>query len=410
MRTTLLLAILLTACSSKEAATTPADAEGVDDEDTYPRCEAAVSKGPWVLGVNETNAKIRWESCKSGGGSITVTDDAGNKKTFPSTVRDAIVTTTNIAPLRKLQDSPGTYFMHEVALTALQVGKCFDYVVDPDPTATGRFCTARASGETFSFAVIGDTNPGFGAIGKMLETTYANKPDFTVHAGDIQYYASGFETYQYWFEQMRPMFRTGGFYPSIGNHETEQPKEREEYVDRFWGSAGFDGSVKDFYYRFSSGGVWFFALNTEMDLEDKSQQGLWLQDKLDDASKQPGYRFSVLYMHRPFVTCGDKSQNSSLRERYMPLFTRTKVKLIIGGHMHGYERFEMNDITWLTSAGGGGALGNVDENNTRAECALRKASGAFWDATVVTVKPGEISGVTYDDKGATRDTFTRVVP
>jgi len=412
MRTALFLALALVACSGKETTTTtPTDAEGeVDEEDTLPKCDLAVSKGPWVVAIDSRSAKIRWESCKSGGGAVTVSDETGASKKFPSAVSEAIVTTTNLVPLRKQMDPAGTYFMHEVALTALAEGKCFDYVLEQDPTAKGRFCTSRASGTEFKFAVIGDTNPGFGVITKLLDTTYAEKPDFTVHAGDIQYYASGLESYGYWFEQMRPMFRTGAFFPSIGNHESEQPKEREEYVDRFWGSAGFDGSVKDFYYRFQSGGVWFFALNTEMDLGDKSQQGIWLQEKLDDAAKQPGYRFSVLFMHRPFVTCGDKSQNSDLRARYLPMFQRTNVKLIIAGHMHGYERFDFDGITWMTSAGGGGGLGNVNEHSERAECANRKSAGAFWNATVVTVRPGEIAGVTYDDKGATRDTFSAVVP
>ncbi len=408
----LLFALLVLGCSSRDQSVAPRDAEGEtsEDEDTLPKCELAVSKGPWVVAVDGTSAKIRWESCRSGGGAIVLAPEAGGeKKTVPSAVREAIVTTTNLVPLRPgAIDPAGTYFMHEVALTALPPATCFTYELAPDPTAKGRFCTARASGDTFKFAIIGDTNPGFGSIEKLLDTTYGDRPDFTIHQGDIQYYASGLESYTYWMDKMRPMLRTGAFYPSIGNHETEQPREREEYVERFFGKPGFDGNSD--YYRFHSGGVWFFALDTEIDLEDKTAQGVWLQEKLDDASKQPGYRFSVLYMHRPFVTCGDKSQNSTLRARYLPLFQRTHVKLIVAGHMHGYERFEMDDITWVTSAGGGGGLGNVNENKDRPECANRKAAGAFWDATVITVKPGELSGVTYDDKGAARDTFTRPVP
>jgi acid phosphatase type 7 len=396
-----ILFVLLVACSSNEPAVTPADSEGeVDEEDTLPKCDLVVSKGPWVVAVDATSAKVRWESCKSGGGAITI---AGKK--HDSVVREAVVTTTNLAPLRPGSvDAPGTYFMHEVALTGLMPATCFDYEIDP--VNKGRFCTARNSGDEFKLAIIGDTNPGFGNIDKMLATAYGDKPDFTIHQGDIQYYESGLETYGFWMEKMRPMLRTGAFYPSIGNHETEQPKEREEYVERFFGKPGFDGNSD--YYRFQSGGVWFFALDTERDdFSDKGAQGVWLKEKLEDAAKQPGYRFSVLYMHRPFVTCGDKSQNGSLRAQWLPMFQANKVKLVVGGHMHGYERFEFDGITWVTSGGGGGALGKIDENKDRAECVNRKASGAFWNATVITVKPTEISGVTYDDKGASRDTFSQ---
>jgi len=392
----------LMACSGKdEPATTPSDADTEDD--TLPKCELAVSKGPWVVAVDATSAKVRWESCRSGGGALSI---AG--KRVDSKVSQAIVTTTNDVPLRRLADYAGTYFMHEVALTGLTAGTCYDYTVEQDATAKGRFCTARASGTTFSFAAIGDTNPGLNDITKLLDTTYAALPDFTIHEGDIQYYSSGLESYGYWMDKMRPMLRTGAFYPSIGNHESEKPREREEYVERFWGNPGFDGNSD--YYRFESGGVWFFALNTEIDLGDKSAQGTWLAEKLEDASTRAGYRFSVLFMHRPFVTCGDTGQNDALRKIYEPLFTRTKVKLIVAGHMHGYERFEFGDVTWVTSAGGGSAPGKVDENSARAECADRKSSGTFFNATVFTVRPGELSGITYDEKGAVRDSFARAVP
>jgi acid phosphatase type 7 len=398
-----LFAALLIACSSNEPQTQPADTGVVEDEGDIPKCELAVSKGPWTVAVDGTSAKVRWESCKAGGGAIAI-----DGKNVDSKVSQALVTTTNDVPLRMTADRAGTYFMHEVALTGLKPATCYDYALTQDAAAKGRFCTARASGDTFSFAAIGDTNPGLGDISKMLDAAYAAKPDFTIHLGDIQYYSSGLESYGFWMEKMRPMLRTGAFYPSIGNHEAEQPKEREEYVERFWGKPGFDGN-SDF-YRFESGGVWFFALNTEMELDEKSSQGTWLASSLDDASKKPGYRFAVLYMHRGFVTCGDTGQNDVLRKVYEPLFTRTKVKLVVSGHMHGYERFEFGDITWVTSAGGGSKPGNVNENIARPECADRKASGTWWNTTVFTVKPGELSGITYDDKAATRDTFTRAVP
>jgi len=64
----------------------------------------------------------------------------------------------------------------------------------------------------------------------------------------------------------------------------------------------------------------------------------------------------------------------------------------------------------VTSAGGGSKPGKVDENVSRPECASRKSSGTFWNATLFEVKPGEIAGVTYDDRGVVRDTFSRIVP
>jgi hypothetical protein len=402
-------ACCLFACSSKnEVATTPGDAEGetTDEESGTPACDAAVSKGPWVVGADGTSAKVRWESCKAGGGAILLGDA---KKRIPSNVSDAVVTTQNDVPLRMTADYPGTFFMHEVPLTDLAPGTCQTFSVEADPTATGRVCTSPPSGTKFSFASIGDTNPGFGDITTLLQKTYVEeKPQFTIHGGDLQYYSSGLESYGFWFQKMQPMLRTGSFFPAIGNHESEKDKEREEYVDRFFHAPAKEGSLDTYFFEW--GGVYFFAFNTEMALDDKSTQGLFLQEKLMEVSTRPGFRFSVVFTHRPFVTCGDSGQNDALRARYKDLFANAKVKLVVGAHMHGYERFEFDDILWLTSAGGGSLPGNVDENKTRAECADRKQSGSFWNASVITVDTGKLSGVTYDDKGMVRDTFERVVP
>lgn len=408
----LFVSMATAACGGDDPAPSagPHDAEPeVEDEDVLPKCELAVSKGPWVVAVDGTSAKVRWESCRSGGGALTVGPEAGGASSrVDSAVSQAIVTTNNEVPFLRTGDWAGTYFMHEVALKDLTPSTCYAYTLEQDVTAKGRFCTARPAGESFTFATIGDTNPGLGDLKLLQATVYGKKPELTVHMGDIQYYSSGLESYGTWMELMRPMLRSAAFFPAIGNHEFEKPLEREEYVERFWGNPGFDGNSD--HYRFQWGGVWFFALNTEIEIGEGSSQMKWFAEKLDDATRRPGYRFAVVYFHRPFVTCADVEQKDALRKLYQPLFTKAGVKIVVAGHVHGYERFEFDDVTWLTSGGGGAKLHKMDANLSRPECVDRRSSGAFWNATLITVKPGEIAGETYDAKGALRDSFTRVVP
>jgi hypothetical protein len=256
---------------------------------------------------------------------------------------------------------------------------------------------------------IGDTNPGLGEnTQKLLGQVLPQNPDFIVHAGDIQYYDSGLETWAYWFVAMQPMLSQGAFFPAIGNHESEKSEEYSEYAVRFFGKAGFAGAQE--YYRFESGGVWFFSLNTEVSLAQGTEQFTWLVQQLNSASAEPGYRFSVVYLHRPFVTCGDTGDDSSARMQLTPFFEQNRVALVIQAHMHGYERFELGPITYLTTGGGGGALGNVDENIDRPECAMRLASGAFRHAVILDVAAGALTGTVIDDEGMTRDSFTKMVP
>jgi hypothetical protein len=398
------------ACSNNNG-NNDANGDAGDDVDdgAPPPCTLAVDKGPWSLAIDETSAKVRWESCVPDVHTMTLTPPTGAPRTLTPVVTTTYVTHTDPAALIQEADLAGTYYMNEAQITGLDASTCYGYSVDGVPDTDGRFCTARKPGETFKFIAIGDTNPGLGVTPPMINLAYTtDQPDFTTHGGDIQYYSSGLETYGTWMKLVKPMLRTGGFYPAVGNHEDEDDGEKQEYYDRFWGGAGFDGTNE--HYRFHSGGVWFFALDTEQDDTPTGEQGAWLRDQLANAKTQPGFRFSVVYFHRPWETCGDTGDDDANRIAWKPTFDDAKVMFVIQAHMHGYERFVMDGRTFLTAAGGGGALGDVNANTTRPECANRVASGRFFHTVLLEVQPGQVVGTVVDDTGATRDTFTQVVP
>ncbi|MEO5731769.1 MAG: metallophosphoesterase [Byssovorax sp.] len=374
---------------------------------------SGVDKGPWSLAVDGTSAKIRWEACRTGiAGEVLVTPEKGGAEVeSPSVETPFTVENTYTAPLgfEAPPDYAGTYFMHEARLEGLAQGTCYVYRLAAEPARKGRFCTARAPGDSFSFMAIGDTNPGLGTYAHdVLAQALPKNPDFTVHGGDIQYYDSKLETWASWFPPMQPMLSQGALFPAIGNHESEMPDEYEAYTQRFFGGAGFDG--KKGYYRFSSGGVWFFLLDTEDALSAGSEQATWLEAQLADASQQPGYRFSIVDFHKPWVTCGDTGDAPDLRAHFEPVFAKYGVALVIQAHMHGYERFEFGAFTYLTAAGGGGLLGDPDENVARAYCDKRVASGRYHSAVILDVAPGKLSGAVIDTKGTVRDTFSKMVP
>lgn len=181
----------------------------------------------------------------------------------------------------------------------------------------------------------------------LLAQALPKNPDFTVHGGDIQYDDSKLETWASWFQDAL--------------------------------SAG-------------------------------SEQATWLEAQLADASKQPGYRLSIVDFHKPWVTCGDKGDAPDLRAHFEPVFARYGVVLVIQAHMHGYERFEFGALTCLTAAGGGGLLGDPDENVARTYCDKRVASGRHHSAVILDVAPGKLSGAVIDTTGTVRDTFTKLVP
>lgn len=379
----------------------------------FPCPASGVDKGPWSLHIDGTSAVIRWEACRAGTASdVVIAPEAGGAEApFPSVETVFEVTETYEAPLTPgaPPDAAGTYYMHDAALTGLAPATCYVYHLAAEPERKGRFCTARAPGDAVKFMAIGDTNPGLGTYAEdVLAQVIPEGADFTIHGGDVQYYSAGLETWASWFPAMQPMLSQGGFFPAIGNHESETATEYAEHVVRYFGGAGFDSDES--YYRFQSGGVWFFSLDTEIDLDPGSAQGGWLAAQLADAKAQPGFRFSVVYFHRPFVTCGDSGDNPDARAKFEPIFLQNGVTLIVQAHMHGYERFELGELTYITSAGGGGVIGNVDENISRPYCVDRVASGAFRHAVIFDVTAGQLAGTAIDDQGVVRDSFTKVVP
>jgi acid phosphatase type 7 len=401
------ITLLLPACETKA----PPSSTGVEPPPEDERCTSisGISKGPWVVRVDASSAVVRWEACREGTkGGLTFELEGGADKRTSSSVETAFeVTNTYLAPFDPMapKDEAGTYYMHEAKLEGLTKGVCYRYQLEADANSFGRFCTAGISGAQFRFLAIGDTNPGLNGITeKLLQQVLPSDFNFTVHAGDIQYYDSGLETWASWFPRMQPLLAQGPFLPAVGNHESEKPDELDQYYKRFFGGAGFDGN--DHYYRFESGGIWFFSVDTEQDVQLDSTQGIWLAQSLADAAAKPGFRASIVYFHKPWVTCGDKSEDSAARMQFEPIFDANGVRLVIQAHMHGYERFDLNGRTFLTTGGGGGILDDINANMDRPTCAQRVASGAFRHGVLIDVNATTFSGTVIDEMGATRDTFS----
>jgi hypothetical protein len=412
-----LLLAAIVACSSHEKINADAapDAEAVDDAGiTLPCAPSGLSKGPWAIAMAQDSIVVRWETCRSGTSpKLSYRRESGDPVVQSVSANETpyAVTMTYTAPLapQAPPDYAGTWYMHEARIVGLAAGTCYRYALELDQDAQGRFCTAHAPGEPIHFMAIGDTNPGLGTFTRdVLAHVIPRNPEFIVHGGDVQYYASALETWASWFPVMAPLLRQGAIEPATGNHEYEKPTEYAEYTDRFFGGAGFDGT--DHHYRFQSGGVWFFMLDTEETLDFTSPQAQWLMASLEDASKKPGYRFSIVDVHRPFLTCGDSDHHPDWLAALAPVFDQYKVPLVLQAHMHGYERFEVNGRTFITTAGGGGLIVDPDKNVSRSYCNQRVKFGPYYHAMIFDVTAGMLHAEAISDAGETIDAFDKVVP
>jgi hypothetical protein len=420
-----ILTALLTACGDDSpgpdagdpvvADAGPPDGGPVPDDSPY--------KGPWAHRVTTTSIVVRWESqLEPASVEVEVTPEGGGtSETFTGSSRETVTLAEYSGDPRLIPepDLPGTYFVNDTEITGLEPARCYTYSLVGWPGHEGRFCTMHAPDDhttPISFYVIGDTSPAVMGTLRVLSSADPIDTEFTVHVGDIQYYSSVIETHQLWFRLMEPLIRANAFLPCVGNHEVDEIEhEYDDFYARLFAPAGVDGTNE--WYHYETGGVHFFSLSTEHDLVLGSEQIDWLETELAEAEADANYRFSILYLHKPLYSLGDYRINDAHRASLLPIIGAHRIPLVLAGHTHAYERFEIDGVTHITSGAGGFIDRAIDQQVAERpeEAAMRVASGLFLQAMFVEIVRDTASGRdvvrgrVVDDMGIERDSFEHEV-
>ncbi|MFO0686949.1 MAG: metallophosphoesterase family protein [Sandaracinus sp.] len=436
-----LFSALLAACSTP--APTPAD--GSNDEDAgieagpadaaslvdaaVPMPTDAPIKGPFVMQPTTTSVVVRWESVLEPA-HVEVDyapESGGTMVTADGTARLTHVLLDYAGPANhgvpNHPDVPGDYYVSEVAITGLTPATCYTYSIAGYPLDHGRFCTMHeASDHTTPIHVyaIGDTSPALQQTLRILSHTSPATADFTIHVGDLQYYSTIIETQSLWFDLMQPLLRANAFMPCEGNHESEIDHELDDIYARLFDHPG-DTTDTTWWYHYETGGVHFLSLSTERDITVGSEQWSWLDQTMTRIEAEPGYRFTVVYFHRPIYGVASYAPNLQNRAAIEQVITAHRVPLVLAGHMHNYERFQIGNVTHVTTGSGGFSdpEASLDDNVAAfpEDAAHRVASGAFFEAMEITIvpDPGVAGGdviqcAIVDEMGTTQDSFEIHVP
>jgi len=367
-----------------------------------------------VIRAATDTATVRWET-KVVPEDVSVAfmpEDGGAEQTAEGTSTPGMVSVSHGVGILPEPDVAGTYYLNEVVLTGLDPATCYAYTIGGFPEQGGRFCTMHLPDDhttPIRVYALGDTNPTLMNTERVLAAADPAESEFVIHLGDIQYYESIVESWQGWFTLMAPLLEAGSFFPCIGNHEDENDTELQEYYVRLFGQAAADGT--EVRYHFESGGVHFFSLSVVHGLNAGTEQVAWLDQRLGEVEAEPHYRFSIVFFHRPMYTLGKAKPELGIREAIEPILTSHSVPLVMMGHQHGYERFEVGDVTHITSGGGGAVLYDMDQRVAEypEDAPLRVASGAFYHATLLTIEGRVLSGQIIDADGVVRDTFEKTV-
>lgn len=190
------------------------------------------------------------------------------------------------------------------------------------------------------FGVGGDTERQMGLAVKRFA---ADRPsDALITLGDNDYTESPQAFHRNWTDGFGWAARRGLLVAgTLGNHDVEVQGGRYEYDElRMPGNR----------YRRRVGAVALFLLDSN---RVGDAQTRWLRSALKSSTA----RWKVVAFHHPPYTCGGHSGLDSIVRRWVPLFERFDVDLVLSGHDHNYQRFaKRRGVTYVVNGGGGQGL------------------------------------------------------
>jgi hypothetical protein len=178
-------------------------------------------------------------------------------------------------------------------------------------------------------------------------------PALVVLLGDMVA-ASSARHWEYFTSLMLPLEeRSILLLPVLGNHEYFGPgRDPTERARR-----RFRDLVHGGYYAKQLGRLGLVFLDSNLSGLAEKRELAWLDRLLTRFDGDPSVRAVVAFTHHPPYTNGIAREGTPLvRDHVLPrLEQSTKGLLLLTAHVHGYERFPMNEgVTVVVSGGGGG--------------------------------------------------------
>jgi hypothetical protein len=155
-------------------------------------------------------------------------------------------------------------------------------------------------------------------------------------------------------------------YPALGNHELSACLE-STCLDRWWNA--FPELRGRRWYSVAIGSkVIGIALDSDTSLLPGAPQRTWLETQV--SALDPAVRVVLIVMHHPPVTDVQTvklvDHNARPNEQALAAYLKATARhaaarfVVSAGHIHNYERFSQDGVTYLVSGGGGAMPYEVD--------------------------------------------------
>jgi acid phosphatase type 7 len=199
-----------------------------------------------------------------------------------------------------------------------------------------------------------DTNPKIRQF--LVKQVAEEKPLALFLTGDTPFVGADVADWKV-FEQETQAWRDEHLYvfPTTGNHEVKGGYAAG--IANY--SANFPQLKGWLYYSAQIGNVYLISLDTTQASSVGSPQRAWLQSQLDHLPAEADFVFILDHMPlmadvQSQIAADLPAPNEiSLRELLEASAAKSHAKfVVVNGHIHNYERFERNGITYLISGGG----------------------------------------------------------
>jgi hypothetical protein len=221
--------------------------------------------------------------------------------------------------------------------------------------------------------------------------------------GDLIYEGGNpedYETYRAetaaWSKAKIPIF------PVLGNHEFRGcDKDPSPCLSNWWRAAA-PSAVRSFrWYSVSLGPkIRVLLLDSDSSLKPGSEQRIWFERQMSAAGSP--VEFVVVMLHYPPVRdpVFPRAKDEQEVARYLSSHARSLPArvVVVGSHIHNYERFERDEVTYLVSGGGGakpvpvfrffGELSKLD-TPVNFHYVRFRLEGAELQGTMVRFDPGQ---------------------
>jgi acid phosphatase type 7 len=227
-----------------------------------------------------------------------------------------------------------------------------------------RFEVPSPPGSPLVFVVYGDTR--FTQRADVVNTIArralvakiaSEKPAAILIGGDLVYDGSDpgdYETYRNetteWSREKIPVF------PALGNHELRGCATESVCLENWWNAFG-DLSLRPYrWYSVAIGSTLLaLVLDSDAPLKPGSEQRAWFEAQVTGAGAQ--VKFILIVLHHPPVRdpLFPRTRDEKEIARYFSRHARSlrASVLVIGSHVHNYERYARDGVMYVVSGGGG---------------------------------------------------------